>query len=288
VALIKSVTAIALAKGATASISTLTLISGALKIMAWTKAKTAIVTGVAVLLAAGTATVTLNKIEQYRAGDSWRTVRPFNPSILEHISPQVKILPAKLPQGGGCAYDKVIGKMIGVGVTSEAVVQTAYGFWSSARTILTTELPKGGYDFIASLPGGNAEALQQEIKKQFGVVASREMVETNVLLLKVEHLGAQGLKLNSTQGKGSQLGTRPGHYFCVNASIDDLAVNLENMLQIPVINETGIAGRFDIDVGWNRNDPQHDSLKQALLDQLGLELVPANMPIEMLVVEKVN
>ena len=43
VALAKSVTAVAIAKGAAASASTLTLIKGALKIMAWTKAKTAIV-----------------------------------------------------------------------------------------------------------------------------------------------------------------------------------------------------------------------------------------------------
>jgi RNA polymerase sigma factor (sigma-70 family) len=43
VALAKSVTAVAIAKGAAASGSTLTLINGALKIMAWTKAKTAIV-----------------------------------------------------------------------------------------------------------------------------------------------------------------------------------------------------------------------------------------------------
>jgi hypothetical protein len=41
VALAKSVTAVAIAKGAAASASTLTLIKGALKIMAWTKAKTA-------------------------------------------------------------------------------------------------------------------------------------------------------------------------------------------------------------------------------------------------------
>jgi RNA polymerase sigma factor (sigma-70 family) len=41
VALAKSVTAVAIAKGAAASGSTLTLIKGALKIMAWTKAKTA-------------------------------------------------------------------------------------------------------------------------------------------------------------------------------------------------------------------------------------------------------
>jgi RNA polymerase sigma factor (sigma-70 family) len=57
VALAKAVTAVAIAKGAMASASTLTLIKGALKIMAWTKAKTAIVVSVCVLLAAGTATI---------------------------------------------------------------------------------------------------------------------------------------------------------------------------------------------------------------------------------------
>ncbi len=45
-----------------ASTSTLTLIKGALKIMAWTKAKTAIVTGVVVLFTAGTATVVVEKV----------------------------------------------------------------------------------------------------------------------------------------------------------------------------------------------------------------------------------
>ena len=44
------------AKGSAVAASTLTLIKGALKIMAWTKAKTAVVVGAAVLLAAGTAT----------------------------------------------------------------------------------------------------------------------------------------------------------------------------------------------------------------------------------------
>ena len=52
VALAKSVTAVAIAKGAAVSGSTLILIKGALKIMAWTKAKTAIVVGSVVILAA--------------------------------------------------------------------------------------------------------------------------------------------------------------------------------------------------------------------------------------------
>jgi RNA polymerase sigma factor (sigma-70 family) len=53
--LAKAVAAMALAKGATASVSTLTLIKGAMKVMAWTKAKTAAMVGVGVLIAAGMA-----------------------------------------------------------------------------------------------------------------------------------------------------------------------------------------------------------------------------------------
>jgi RNA polymerase sigma factor (sigma-70 family) len=55
VALAKTVTAMAITKGATASLSTLTLIKGALKIMAWTKAKTAAASA-AIVLAVGATT----------------------------------------------------------------------------------------------------------------------------------------------------------------------------------------------------------------------------------------
>jgi RNA polymerase sigma factor (sigma-70 family) len=60
--LAKSVTAVAFAKGATASISTLTLIKGALKIMAWTKTKTAIVASVVAILGIGTTTVVVEAL----------------------------------------------------------------------------------------------------------------------------------------------------------------------------------------------------------------------------------
>ena len=60
-ALAKSVTAVALAKGATAGGSTSTLIKGALKIMAWTKAKMAVVAGLCLLLAAGTTTIAIHR-----------------------------------------------------------------------------------------------------------------------------------------------------------------------------------------------------------------------------------
>ena len=50
---------VAAVKGATVTTSTLTLIETTLKLMAWTKLKTALVVGAVVLVAAGTATVTL-------------------------------------------------------------------------------------------------------------------------------------------------------------------------------------------------------------------------------------
>jgi uncharacterized protein (TIGR03435 family) len=61
---------------------------------------------------------------------------------------------------------------------------------------------------------------------------------------------------------------------------------LEGQLKIPVMDQTRLTNHFDIDLKWERNDPQHEKLKQGLIDQLGLELVPGTAPIEMLVVEK--
>jgi RNA polymerase sigma factor (sigma-70 family) len=282
IALAKFVTAGAMVKGAAASGSTLTLIQGALKIMAWTKAKSAVIAGVVVLLAAGTTLMTVKIIEQHKADESWR-VRLFDSRVLDRISPQVKILPAQSSRGGG--YGTSNDKRMGTGVDAETIVRMVSGFWSPVRTILACELPAAKYDFIASLPSGNAEALRQEIRKQFGVVTRLEMVETNVLLLTVKFPNAPGLRPSKTK-YGSTENNGADHFSCVNQSVSFVAGMLEGNLQIPVIDQTGLTQTFDIDLKWNQHDPQHNTLKQALLDQLGLELVPTTKPVEMLVVEK--
>jgi RNA polymerase sigma factor (sigma-70 family) len=73
VALAKTITAAAMTKGVAASGSTLTLIKGALKIMAWTKMKTAVVVSVSVLLiASGTGIYAANQYAQKKASYSPR------------------------------------------------------------------------------------------------------------------------------------------------------------------------------------------------------------------------
>jgi len=70
VGLAKTISAVAVAKGAVASTSTLTLVKGALKIMAWTKMKTAVVVSGVALLTVGTLTVTVVRIQQNTGAQS--------------------------------------------------------------------------------------------------------------------------------------------------------------------------------------------------------------------------
>jgi uncharacterized protein (TIGR03435 family) len=278
-ALAKSITLIAVTKGVAASASTLTLIKGALKIMAWTKTKAAVVVFAGVLLTAGTATVTIKEIQEHRTYP-WE-VPKWSLQALTNTPPQVRIVPAKFPPGGMGSFD---GKVMGIGQPLSSIFPHAYGInWS--RTFCKVQLPTGNYDFISNLSEGSPyQALQREIERKFGLKVRRETRNTDAFLLTVRNSDAPGLK--PANSLPMQLLEDSNRYRGRNCPIEYLSSFLESCFKVPVADGTGLAQNFDIDFKWNRTDPQHNSLKQALLDQLGLELVPTNMPIEMLVVEK--
>jgi uncharacterized protein (TIGR03435 family) len=275
------------------TVSTLTLIKGALKIMAWTQAKTAIVVGVGVLLAAGTITVTVKKIEVRRAEESWRFPDINTPKLM-NVAPQVKILPTKFPNSkNSLSATPGYLKWVGINEPATNLVWVAYG-WPPGRIIYETQLPQAAYDFVATLSSGSQQALQNELKAKLGLVGRRETKDMDVLLLKVRNPNAQGLM--SPQAGGGNGGIQDGHYDCQDAPISDpdsyfnsIVSRMEDYLGVPVIDETGLTQHFSFKLNWNESgaqDPNHDVFKKTLLDQLGLELVSTNMPIEMLVVEK--
>jgi uncharacterized protein (TIGR03435 family) len=72
--------------------------------------------------------------------------------------------------------------------------------------------------------------------------------------------------------------------------ISNLAGHLENYLSVPIVDQTSLTGGYDIKLDWQQDGSAAGKakLRQAVLDQLGLELVATNMPIEMLVVEKLK
>jgi uncharacterized protein (TIGR03435 family) len=71
-----------------------------------------------------------------------------------------------------------------------------------------------------------------------------------------------------------------GKLTLVNRSIDDLAKSLEGGLEVPIVNETGIEGKYDAELEFPAKDVE--AAKAALLKTLGLELIEAERPIQML------
>jgi uncharacterized protein (TIGR03435 family) len=280
VALAKTATTAVLVKGATASISTSTLIKAALKVMAWTKAKTAVVAGIGVLLFAGTAAVTVKVVAANR-GQPWQRI--VNASAVDSAPPQVTIIPALRSRGNIDWWGGRDGKWVGLGVNSTAMVQAAYGA-SLGRLIFSVPPPEGRYDFMVNLPNGSEKALQQEIKKQFGLIGTHAMIQTNVLVLTLRNRDVPGLNPNSDPAGQNFSRTSDAIQF-VYAPMSKLVEFLENALGTPIVDHTGLTGHFDIYVKW---DSTPDGLKKALLPQLGLELVPGRESIEYLVVEKTN
>ena len=293
VALAKTVTAVAVAKGAAASGSTLTLIKGALKIMAWTKAKTVVVAGAAVLFVTGTTVVVVEKVVSPTVDESFWEMKVENldkaPAVLI-IRPTRYYKPFSSSMIGG-TDGKVIMQNTGI----IGLLQEAYS-GRQFRMIVPASLPTNHFDLMLTLPDHQKEALQKAIQQKFGFTAHRETRETDVLLLKIKdprllaiHASKRGSKMDFKpefkQGKSS--------WAYSNFPISTEAEVLESNFFKPVILQPELSGNYDMTFQWDDRPGAEAQMRRehTLSDQLalaGLELVPANMPIEMLVVEKVK
>jgi uncharacterized protein (TIGR03435 family) len=294
VGLAQMISAVALAKGAVASTSTLTLVKGVLKIMAWTKTKTAIMVGAGILLAAGTTTVTVKEVHWHQ-NTEWQLGEISSKYLLKPPYRTV-ILPTRSAErsrrnGTGGAASMGDGRLYGVNASVADILRWAFpdgrNVLSPARTVHATGLTTNRYDYFSNLPQGSREALQREIRNWFGLVGRFETIDTNILSLRIRATGAHGLLPSTSSAGSSSFGN--GSMSVVNETMDDLAFSLEMSLGIPVVNQTGLTNAFDFKLSWGNyadDNPDPDALKQALTEQLGLELVPARAPVKMLVVEK--
>jgi uncharacterized protein (TIGR03435 family) len=299
--LVKSVASVAIAKGTTASSSTLALIKGALKLMAWANAKAALTAGVVLLAAAGgTTLVVTNSLGSNSAEAQYEAIfsHPDASSIprLESAPPTLIVRPNRNPNHSGGIWTTT-GKGVYVNEDVEGLTGVAYGF-GPTRMVEPADMPPGSYDYLATLPSRQNEALQDELKKQFGIVAHRETRETDVLLLKVK----DPTTLNAHRSKGGQQTAyiQPDDqnnqvFFFKNVPCSRLT-SLEGYAQKPILDRTGLNGRYDLKFSW---PPASDSSRSNRLDRIwrellpqlersGLEFVPAREPVELLIVERVK
>jgi uncharacterized protein (TIGR03435 family) len=289
----------AAAKGAAVGGSTLTIIKGALKLMAWTKAKTAIVAGAIVLLAAGTATVVVkhSNIDKAKLDGIDAYISDVDMKDYEKAPPMLVIQPTHFAKFHGTTASSTPNKLAGRNQTLKDMLILAYST-RSPRIVFPSGMPTNHFDFLVTVADQPYEQFKAETAKELNYTAHKETRTVDVQLLKISSDSSGKLKAG-VKGKAPELDSnhRPTIAFDYpNHPISALANALEYRFRMPVIDQTGLAGNYSIVFDWkwkgdwNGKDREANlnSLKKTLSDQLGLELVSSREPVEMLVVEKVK
>jgi uncharacterized protein (TIGR03435 family) len=246
--------------------------------MIWTKRKTVALAAVLVLAAVALTPWAVKKYREHRRW-LWRVQDP-TPELIRKATPQVTLVRTKFQS---IRWVNATNGFVGIAQPARIVVASAYGMWAT-RLIEDTPLPVGKYDLIVNLPRDATEAFRNEVKKQFGVVAHRETRPTDVLLLKVKTPDAPGW-VRSRPGTEFRERQANGEYIWTGAWANRLEGLLGFYFGKPVINQTGLGGPYDfrLKLDWKKRNPA--AVKRDLEENLGLELVPAKQPIEVLVVE---
>jgi len=235
-----------------------------------------VISGCAIfLLAAGVATF----LVQAQRRQEWR--KDFDVAALDRVPRTVAILPGLSGRSKDInGWREYHGMLLGLNATITNIFTAAYSTKSS-RLIFSIPAPEGKYDFISNVPKNQRPALQQEIAKTFHLGGRKQSVETNVLSLTVRNRHAPGLKSSAS---GQFTVDRPDGFIVVsNMPVSNLGPMTENLLGMPVVDRTGLKGYFDLK--WKNSN---DGLKKAILENLGLELVPGSASVEFLVIEKNN
>ena len=300
VAMVKTISVVAVAKGAVATTSTLTLVKGALKIMAWTKMKMAVAIGVGVLLTAGTTKVV---VERIHPPDRWWD--NTDSSQLQFLPSHLVVRETHFVGKGGRRVTTLNGPngrvwLLGKNQHCKVMLEDAYRLpsdeptsaelFSDVRTVYPQGgLPTGDFDYLVTVPDQPREQLKAEIKRKLGLVAHRETNEMDAWVLRVKNPDAPGLRVPPDLNQNASSGMTN----FTGLNISSIAWIIERRLMSkPIIDKTGVTNICSFVLQPIRTakgfEYNVDSYRKDLLDQLGLELVPSREPVEMLVVERVK
>ena len=125
-----------------------------------------------------------------------------------------------------------------------------------------------------------------EFDKIFSFTTKKDKRELDVLVLTIKNINPVGLKSSAASRSPAFSQAYANRYYGANIPLATLTAFLEQRLGIPVVDQTRLSGKYDIDLSYRRNYPE--TLKQAVVHDLGLELHPGHKQIEILVLDKVN
>jgi uncharacterized protein (TIGR03435 family) len=131
--------------------------------------------------------------------------------------------------------------------------------------------------------------LQSLLADRFKLAVRREQKQLPVYNLVVAKGGSK-MKEAPASEKGSGYSVGMGRLAGKAASIQSLAFSLSNQVGRLIIDKTGLAGKYDMNLTWAWNDQPGSadagpSIFTALQDQLGLKLEPAKAPVDVVGVD---
>ncbi|HKQ49780.1 MAG TPA: TIGR03435 family protein [Phycisphaerae bacterium] len=215
--------------------------------------------------------------------------RPVVPAKREEpvaAEPMFEIVIRPTAEGFGAGTTIGVGKMSLVSNPPLNLLSSVYQTPAYLVDLRAT-LPDGYYDVVASLPAGKAEQLYPLLRRAtetaFGITTRRERRESDVYVLTLPEGGSSLLKPTAMASGGSGTRSSTDKIELTGETLKRLAALLGTRLSTPVIDETGLAGRYDIKLKWEGDGPE--PVIQAVEQTLGLELRPARRRVEFLVVE---
>jgi len=141
--------------------------------------------------------------------------------------------------------------------------------------------------------------LRKLLADRFGLVFHWDKKEMNVYAISVAKTGPKIAKsLGDPSGLPNQYGGRDANGRVdrySNVTMKDFAFILQFMLDRPVIDQTGLQGRYDFVLKWTSNDANvadpataSPSIFTAMPEELGLKLESVRVPADVLVVDKLE
>ena len=250
---------------------------------------------------ADTAPITLTRVEAL-AHRPPATTHPAKPFELATIKPNRSGTVSGVSGRGGSIRPSK-GQIAMENVTLWKALGFAYGTGEDKDYAITGPpwLKSERYDILAKIPPGTTweqmrSMLQATLTDRFKLALHRETKEMPVYAMVVAR---DGLKIHETEAGRGGFSFAPGRIQARSAPLAAFADRLSQMVDRPVIDQTGIAGLFDFTLEWSPDQPHTNpgddssspsgpSIFTALQQQLGLRLEARRGPVEILVIESGN
>lgn len=182
------------------------------------------------------------------------------------------------------------------------------GWATSDRYDVTAKLPAGGRPTDAQL----RTMVQNFAKERFGITFHTEKRELPAFTINLGKGGLAGVKMTRSEsqvsnGGGTFAGSVPGTGIMTmsNSTVTDMASLMQRvMLDRPVVDQSGLTGRYNIALKWAPDDTQFSQMNlrlapppgadplpdlvTAFQEQLGLKLESTKAPVDVIVIDKVS